>query len=464
LLTGTAAACLLLQVAWLGWAAAANGTVYLALGDSLTFGAGASDPATKGFVPLFRNFLESTDGLGTGLTLNDLFALTSADLLQQVVPQVRQQLQDGQVAVVTITTGGDDLFFSDIVPVCSGGVTPTCVETIQTTLATVADNLNQILAELRAAGGAALPIIVVTYPNSFKHPACGLHDLESLGNIVLEGNASLGLPQGFNDLVRSIAATHHVVVADLVPGGVFPDRLSPAELDSDCVHPNDAGYAIIAQAFISAFLNEAHCVASSSISSNFNGTPVAQGNSIWFNANVKATGLGSGTTQIFVRNASIPFTSNGTPYNVPVPDAVITFSPTATCATTSFNEATQRWETTVPLTGESVFLSGLAFPVPAGFQKGINPVIWQGTFSTDTPSVSLNWKWGAAVYTQFSTDYDALGVKPIEGNVACQYHNADHAGTPEHFKPFVTGGARGGGGSNFTGSWSGTKSVKPLCP
>jgi len=34
---------------------------YLALGDSLGWGFGASDPATKGYVPLFRDFLESED-------------------------------------------------------------------------------------------------------------------------------------------------------------------------------------------------------------------------------------------------------------------------------------------------------------------------------------------------------------------------------------------------------------------
>ena len=37
--------------------------------------------------------------------------------------------------------------------------------------------------------------------------------------------------------------------------------------------------------------------------------------------------------------------------------------------------------------------------------------------------------------------------------------------TPESaaLKKSVTGGARGGGGSNFTGSWSGTASLCPPC-
>src|SRR5207245_1148813 len=83
------------------------------------------------------------------------------------------------------------------------------------------------------------------------------------------------------------------------------------------------------------------------------------------------------------------------------------------------------------------------------FTGGINPVTWQGQFSSDTPGVRIMWKWAAAVYTSFSTDYNTLGVKPVDDNAASVYQNADHAGTPEHFKEFVTGGARGGGGGNF---------------
>ena len=62
------------------------------------------------------------------------------------------------------------------------------------------------------------------------------------------------------------------------------------------------------------------------------------------------------------------------------------------------------------------------------------------------------------VYTTFDTTYNELGVKPVDDNQASQYKNSDHAGTPENFKAYVIGGATGGGGSNFTGSYSGTGS------
>jgi hypothetical protein len=88
-------------------------------------------------------------------------------------------------------------------------------------------------------------------------------------------------------------------------------------------------------------------------------------------------------------------------------------------------------------------------------------VTWTGTFETDTAGVSVNWQFAAAVYTQFSTDYNTLNVKPVDSNSASAYLNSDHAGTPEAFKPFVKGGARGGGGSNWTGSYSATVSIQP---
>jgi hypothetical protein len=81
------------------------------------------------------------------------------------------------------------------------------------------------------------------------------------------------------------------------------------------------------------------------------------------------------------------------------------------------------------------------------------------------------WQWGAAAYSKFDStpgvpgfqaaDYVALNVKPVDDNNLSQYKNSDHAGTPEGYTNYVIGGARGGGGSNFTGSWSGTISVPP---
>ena len=146
-----------------------------------------------------------------------------------------------------------------------------------------------------------------------------------------------------------------------------------------------------------------------------------------------------------------------------MPDATVTFDPTATSATTTFSGG--MWVTRAPSSGlaGNTFLSGLSYQVPANLPGGITNVTWSGTVTIDTPGVSLNWQWAAAVYRTFSSNYNVLGVKPVDDGTASQYQNSDHAGTPESFKAFVTGGATGGGGANFTGGLSGTARVGP-CP
>jgi hypothetical protein len=166
---------------------------------------------------------------------------------------------------------------------------------------------------------------------------------------------------------------------------------------------------------------------------------------------------------VFVTDASVDFTDKtGTSYHVPMPDAVITFTPSAASATTAFDAAANAWKTTVPTgLGGNTFLDGGALPLPAGLPGGTNPVVFNADFSSDTPGLKINWQWAAAAYSQFGTDPGTLGVKPVDSNSASDYKNSDHAGTPENFKTFVLGGARGGGGSNFTGSYSATKLVIP---
>jgi hypothetical protein len=202
----------------------------------------------------------------------------------------------------------------------------------------------------------------------------------------------------------------------------------------------------------------------STITSNFNGTPIAAGDFIWFNSVVKVHGLGSQPVTIGF-TSSIQFTVDGTPYMIAVPSAIVNFSPAITQATTIFCNG--QWMTTVPQSGLSgnVFLDGVALqaPSPNGFPGGIHDITWSGMFFSLTPGLTVQWQWAAALYhnRNFGNDYNQLGVKPVDDNNASAYQNSDHAGTPENFKPFVTGGARGGGGSNFTGSYSGTAAATP---
>jgi hypothetical protein len=173
-----------------------------------------------------------------------------------------------------------------------------------------------------------------------------------------------------------------------------------------------------------------------SIASNFNGTAIAAGDTLWFTSVLKASGLGKTAVTIQFVNQTITFTANSTTYTLPVPNAGITYSPTATTATTTFNTTTNSWVTVVPSSGlaGNQLLSALEYLVPANLPGGIQNVTWQGQFLSNTSGVTLNWQWGAAVYTSFTSNYNSVGVKPVDDNKASEYQNSDHAGTPENYK------------------------------
>ena len=202
---------------------------------------------------------------------------------------------------------------------------------------------------------------------------------------------------------------------------------------------------------------------------------IKAGNYIWFNAvinNVKGLPSGSNPAQVklYMTNSTINFTANGTSYSVPVPNAVVTFNSTTALGTT-FSTTSNRWSTSIPasdMTGNT-FVAGVAFPVPANFPAGIQNVSWSAAFSTDTPGITLQWQWGAAVYTSFSTTYattgnaNALGVNAEDG--AADANGKDPAGTPEAYKSGVVFGATGCGSTDFAGHLtSGAGVVPSLAP
>lgn len=199
------------------------------------------------------------------------------------------------------------------------------------------------------------------------------------------------------------------------------------------------------------------CKAASMIPSNVNGTPMP-GGSIWFSASFSASGIQDGTFLHF-QGGFIQFQANGTTHFLHVPNAVVTFSSSAKCASTSFNSGNNIWTTTVPVSGsDEVFLSGVTFPVPAsGIQDGIKLVNWSESFASNTSGVSIQWKWSAEVFSTFSTGYDSLGVKPSRRN-ACPFNNDDPAGTPEKFVNAAVGGA------SATASWSDPATAQANCP
>jgi hypothetical protein len=203
----------------------------------------------------------------------------------------------------------------------------------------------------------------------------------------------------------------------------------------------------------------------------FNGTPIPAGSTVWFNAVFQTTGQKiTKLTHLTFYNQSIQIGSD-TPMHVP--DGVITFDPSAAWASTSFDAVNNRWNTTLPTYNLAAknWLSGMPVQMPMGLVGSTAPVTWCGQFASDSSTIALGWQWAAAVYSSNSTftyfdpnnptDLNYIGVKAVDDNKAnINYKNSDHAGTPENDLKFVIGGARGGGGNNFTGGYIGSGNLK----
>jgi hypothetical protein len=209
---------------------------------------------------------------------------------------------------------------------------------------------------------------------------------------------------------------------------------------------------------------EERCVLSttSAITANFNGSAIPAGDTLWFSSAVTVSGLPNAPVTLHVENGSINFTAGGTASRVPVPNAVIVFTPGTTSASTQYDPSDNDYDTSVPPGGTgSVFMTGVALPLPNGLPGNVKNVTWTGDFWSDTANISVNWKWAAAAYQTLGTDNNALGIKPVDNNKLSIYLNGDKAGTPEAFKAAVVAGGMGSGGNNYTGNFTGNAGVKP---
>jgi len=150
-----------------------------------------------------------------------------------------------------------------------------------------------------------------------------------------------------------------------------------------------------------------------------------------------------------VQFTGVTLTLNGTAYTLP--DGVLVFDSSASSTiTTTYSSG--KWTTTVnpKSLSDEIFFDGAAIPVTASVAAGAKADL---TFNSaaSVQGVSFNWQWSAAVYTVWPADWNQALIQPFHGNGL-------HAGTPLNttVQKSLIQGPRGGGGSNYTGSWSAT--------
>jgi lysophospholipase L1-like esterase len=236
----------------------AAGPLYIAVGDSLSYGSAASDPDTTSFVALVRRgFTIDMELLNLGVP-----GYTSADLLSEreldiAIGEISGRLNDGiegnEVEAATFEIGGNDLlsvYFDFVIPETCTSVDQAlandeCVNALSDVLDEYSTNLDAALSGLRAAD-PDLPIFVLTLYNPFsgRDP-----QITRIGDLAIEGEAGTPFEEGINDIIRDIGPRYDVHLVEIFP--IFDGRAEEL-VAFDLIHPNDEGYALISDAVLAA--------------------------------------------------------------------------------------------------------------------------------------------------------------------------------------------------------------------
>jgi lysophospholipase L1-like esterase len=212
--------------------------LYVALGDSIAAGNGASN-LFKSYVQLYYGYLQSNGSGVTDLLNLGLAGATSADLHSvERLGGVAAINASSDTKAVTIDIGFNDILRD---PYCPTATAPTCP---------FAGNLRAILAALNtplATDPGDETVQVMEYYNPDIRT-----ESESFTRQLLLGSdgkvdcSGTGAALGLNDLIHCISIEQGAKPIDVLP--IF-DAAGERFLAPDHLHPNDAGHLAIAKAF-----------------------------------------------------------------------------------------------------------------------------------------------------------------------------------------------------------------------
>ncbi len=249
---------------------AAEPGVYLALGDSLAVGVGASAPSLGYVARLFSFFQPPTHT--AGVVLKNLavpgetsmsFAGASAGQPSQLARALAEIGAPTDVQVVTLDIGGNDLLgLLRVEPCASAPSSMACQELVAATLRTFAQYYTTILGALTTAlaeDPGAERLLVMTVYNAFSgigSPYEVPADVALLGSdriVDCTANATDPARIGLNDLLTCMGRLSGAEIVDVYPQFTGKTR-TLTHIGAGDIHPNDAGHAVIAEAFRAVFM------------------------------------------------------------------------------------------------------------------------------------------------------------------------------------------------------------------
>ena len=227
--------------------------LYMALGNSLSVGVGASDEPGRGWVGLVSAALPEWDLSNLGVSGDDSGELLLGGPLDEGLRLIALRAADAEpgneVGAITLEIGGNDLldiFFDLVIPgdcpsVVESLQRETCVNALEDALTTHRSNLTQTLERLAEAAPDA-PVFLMTIYNPFSG---GSSVLDEMGVLSLEGQEGTEFPQGLNDIIREVGDEAGVTVVEWYE--LFLGKQSQY-IAQDLIHPNDTGHAVMAAA------------------------------------------------------------------------------------------------------------------------------------------------------------------------------------------------------------------------
>jgi acyl-CoA thioesterase I len=245
-------------------AASPSPTLYLALGDSLAVGDGATVPAETGYVGLLSDYYAGSSHGDAKQSLNIAVGgeTTASFVAGQLNSAVAAILDPGtDVKVVTISIGGNDLLNLLNEPTDACVVDPssiTCQTLLATALGGVAANYPTLMGTLMWAltqDPGTERVFVLTLYNPFGGTGSVYEAPVSRALLGADFTVDCAAAQsnplnaGLNDIV---ACASMALGAEVVDGyaTIDDDALTLTHIGDPGfnIHPNDAGYAAIARA------------------------------------------------------------------------------------------------------------------------------------------------------------------------------------------------------------------------
>lgn len=228
----------------------ADGGAYVAIGDSLTFGIGVPDPLNQGYVA------RVAEALAPAIEETRVFAVpgeTATGFLERRIDDVLAGVQrlGSRIELVTIGLGANEVLRARREAACvTDRAGPACRELVDAAIDGAVGALDRIVVEVQealVAAGSTAPVLVIAYYNPDPQPDADAAIAGADGLVACDGTDAPGL----DDRIACVAAERGVGLVDL--HAAFRGReLDLTRYADGDVHPNPAGYQVIADTILAA--------------------------------------------------------------------------------------------------------------------------------------------------------------------------------------------------------------------